>query len=132
MRFRIALSERLSLIATKDKYIFDNTDNALDDLLDSGWADVSVGLKYNLLRDTCRAKLASAGATYEIPLGSDSALQSVRDGEFHFFPTAGQRILNGNGNLLSAVGHRLPADDQVQTASIHGSAHIDLILTESL
>ena len=132
MQFRIALSERLSLIATKDGYIFDNTDNALDDLLDSGWADVSVGLKYNLLRDTCRGKLASVGATYEIPLGSDSALQSVGDGEFHFFLTAGQRILNGNGHLLSAVGYRLPADDKVQTAAIHWSNHIDLMLTDSL
>ncbi len=130
MQFRIALTDRLSLIAAKDGYIFDNTEGALDGLLDSGWADVSVGLKYNLIRDTCSGTIASAGFSYEIPMGSNQALQSVADGEFHLFATAGQRILGGNGHLLTAFGYRFPVDDDLQTSAVHWSNHIDVMLTK--
>ena len=44
MQFRVALTERLSLIGVKDGYIWDNTDGALDTLLDDGWASVTAGL----------------------------------------------------------------------------------------
>ena len=132
MQFRIALSERLSLIAVKDGYIIDNTNGALNTLLDSGWADVTAGLKYNLCRDTCRGRLASVGFTYEIPLGSDQALQSVGDGEFHIFATGGQRLFDGNAHLLSAVGYRFPVDGDLQTSSIHWSNHFDVRLTDRL
>jgi hypothetical protein len=130
MQFRVALTERLSLIAVKDGVILDNTDGAVDTLLDDGMADVSAGLKYNLIRDVQRGTLASAGFTYEIPMGSDKALQSVGDGEFHFFGTAGQRLLDGNAHALSSVGYRLPVDTDVQATSIHWSNHVDVRLTD--
>ena len=131
-QFRIALTDRLSLIAVKDGYIFDNTDGALDTLLDDGWADVSAGLKYNFLRDPCSGTLASAGFTYEIPLGSDDALQSVGDGEFHIFVTGGQRLLDGNAHVLSSVGYRFPVDDDVQNSAVHWSNHLDVRLSDRL
>jgi hypothetical protein len=132
MQFRVALTERLSLIAVKDGYIVDNTEGALDTLLDDGWADVSAGLKYNLIRDTQTGTLASAGAVYEIPMGSRSALQDIGDGEFHFFLTGGQRLFGGNAHVLSAVGYRTPVDGSVQNASIHWSNHFDVKLTDRL
>tara|TARA_R110002049_G_scaffold27321_2_gene94316 strand:- start:560096 stop:561034 length:939 start_codon:yes stop_codon:yes gene_type:complete len=130
MQFRVALTDRLSLIAVKDGYIFDNTNGALDTLLDDGWADVSAGLKYNFLRDTCRGTLGSVGFTYEIPMGNEDALQSIGDGEFHFFATGGQRLFDGNAHVLSSVGYRLPVDDDVQTTAIHWSNHFDVRLNE--
>ena len=130
MQFRIALSDRLSLIATKDGYIHDNTGGALDGLLDDGWADVSAGLKYNFIRDVNRGTLASAGFTYEIPLGNDDSLQSVGDGEFHFFLTGGQRLCGGNAHVLSSFGYRLPVDGAVQSTSVHWDNHLDVRLTD--
>ncbi|WP_146517078.1 hypothetical protein [Rubripirellula amarantea] len=129
LQFRVALTERLSLIAVKDGVIIDNTGGALDTLLDDGFADVSAGLKYNVLRDVQSGTLASVGFTYEIPMGSDKSLQSVGDGEFHFFATAGQRLLDGNAHVLSSVGYRLPVDDEVQSTSIHWSNHFDVKVT---
>jgi hypothetical protein len=130
MQFRIALTDRLSLIAVKDGYIFDHTDGALDTLLNDGWADVTAGLKYNLIRDTTCGRLASVGMTYEIPMGSEDALQSLGDGEFHAFATGGQRLLDGNAHLLSNVGYRFPVNDFVQTSAIHWSNHLDVKLTD--
>ncbi len=65
-QFRIALTERLSLIATKDGYIVSDIGGPLGDLLDDGWADVSAGLKYNLLRNPDTGTLWSIGGVYEI------------------------------------------------------------------
>ena len=124
-QFRLALTERLSLIAVKDGYIVDNTN-----LLDDGWAAVTAGLKYNVLRDTCRGRIASVGFTYELPVGSTRTLQNIGDGEFHVFGTAGRRLWDGNGHILSAFGYRFPIDDDLQTSSIHWSNHFDVRLTE--
>lgn len=128
-QFRIALTDRLSLIAVKDGFIIDDTGGALDTLLADGWADVTAGLKYNWLRDPQSGTLGSVGFTYEIPIGSTRALQDIGDGEFHFFATGGQRLLDGDAHLLSSIGYRLPLDGAVQSSAIHWSNHVDYRLT---
>lgn len=131
LQLRFALSERLSVIAVKDGFIVADMDGGpLDDLLNDGWADVSAGLKYNLHRDPCSGSLLSAGFTYEIPIGSQRALQDIGDGEFHFFLSGGKRLWDGMGHYLGAVGYRLPVDGEVQTSSIHWSNHLDVKLTD--
>ncbi|MCM2372020.1 hypothetical protein [Aporhodopirellula aestuarii] len=126
LQFRIALTERLSLIAVKDGYVIDSSEGALDGLLDSGWADVTAGLKYNLVRNVKTGTLLSAGFTYEIPMGSEQTLQSVGDGEFHFFATGGQRLFDGNAHVLSSFGWQLPVDQSVQSTTVHWNNHIDV------
>ena len=132
MQIRLALTERLSLIAVKDGYIVDNLkDGGLDELLDDGWAAVTAGLKYNVLRDTRRGRLASIGLTYEMPVGSRRALQDVGDGEFNLFLTGGCRMCDGNAHWLSAIGARIPVDNDIQTTSVHWSTHFDVRLTKT-
>lgn len=130
LHIRAALTDRLSLIAVKDGYIIDNTNGTLDTLLDDGWAAVSLGLKYNLLRDVCRGTLLSTGFTYELPVGSRRALQDIGDGEFHFFGSGGQRFLDGNAHWLTSLGFRLPVDNDLQTTSVHWSNHFDVRVTD--
>jgi hypothetical protein len=130
LQFRIRLTDRLSLIAVKDGFIVDQTQGALDTLLGDGWADVTAGLKYSLLADPVQGTLAAMGMTYEIPVGSTRALQDIGDGEFHFFFTGGQRLLNGMMHALSSVGYRQPVDDEVQTSAIHWSNHVDFRITQ--
>jgi hypothetical protein len=130
-QIRLALTERLSLIATKDGYIVEDIDEGpLDDLLDDGWAAVSVGLKYNLLRDVRRGRLGSIGMTYELPVGSRRALQAIGDGEFHIFGSGGLRLHGGKAHYLTGFGVRIPVDDEVQTTSLHWSNHFDYRLTQ--
>ena len=131
-QFRLALTDKLSLIAVKDGFIVDNTGGTLDTLLDDGWADVTAGLKYNLVRDPQSGSLLSLGATYELPIGSTRSLQDIGDGEFHFFATSGQRLAGGNAHWLSALGLRVPLDNEVQNTAFHWSNHFDLRLTNTL
>ncbi|MGI9473803.1 MAG: hypothetical protein ACR2NZ_19835, partial [Rubripirellula sp.] len=132
LQIRLALTERLSLIAVKDGYIIDGVkDGTLDDLLDDGWAAVTAGLKYNVLRDTRRGRLASVGFTYEMPVGSRRTLQDVGDGEFHIFGSGGLRMCDGDAHWMTAFGARIPVDNDIQTTSIHWSSHFDVRMTRS-
>ncbi|MCA9187124.1 MAG: hypothetical protein KDA99_15965 [Planctomycetales bacterium] len=70
VQLRAALTDRLSIIATKDGYAW-----STNPLIDDGWADVAAGLKYTLLRDPCRQRLLSVGLTYEMPVGTPGTQQ---------------------------------------------------------
>jgi hypothetical protein len=131
-QFRIALTERLSLIAVKDGYIWAQNEAPLDGLFNDGWADVTAGLKYNLVRDVETGTLMSIGGTYEIPLGDNRAFQSVGDGEFHLFTSYAKRLMSGDAHYMTTFGWRLPTDGDVQTESLHWSNHLDLRLTKSV
>jgi len=116
---RVALTERLSLIATKDGLIYTQSS-----VLDSGFADVAAGLKYNLYRDPAEGRLLSAGFTYEIPMGSEKSLQGNGDGELNFFLTGGTRI-GDRSHWLSAGGLRQPLDEDAENAVWYWSNHYD-------
>lgn len=118
MQARAALTDRLSIIATKDGFI-----TSSNPLIEDGWADVNVGLKYNLLTDPDAGRILSGGLTYEIPLGSTRTLQGNGDGVFHPFLTGGLRI--GNGHLMSATGLLLPADPAAESRVGYWSNHLD-------
>jgi hypothetical protein len=119
VQLRAALTERLSLIATKDGYAISS--NAL---IDDGWADVAAGLKYNLYADSVSQRLLSTGLTYEMPVGTPRTLQGNGDGEFHLFLTGGAEIFD-YGHWLSASGFRLPSDPNAESSMWYWSNHLD-------
>lgn len=119
MQFRLALTERLSLIATKDGFI-----DTQSPILDSGYADLAAGLKYNLYRDTNNGRLLSTGFTYEIPMGSNRSLQGNGSGEWNFFVTGGTR-LGQKAHWISATGIRVPNDDNAENQVAYWSNHWD-------
>lgn len=119
MQFRLALTERLSLIATKDGFI-----DTQSPILDSGFADIALGLKYNLYRDATNGRLLSAGFTYDIPEGSNKSLQGNGNGEWNFFTTGGTRI-GEKGHWVSAAGLRAPNDENLENQIAYWSNHWD-------
>lgn len=119
MQLRAALTEDLSIIATKDGFFVSDSP-----LLNDGFADVNVGLKYNLLKDYESQAMLSTGFTYEIPLGSHAALQGQGSGEFNFFLSGGKQI-GDYWHILSAYGARIPVDTSLQSQSTYWSNHLD-------
>ena len=118
-QIRVALNDRLSIVATKAGYAVSS--NAL---VRDGWVDVNLGLKYNLIRDYDTQSLLTAGFSYEIPAGSPRTLQGNGNGEFHLYLTGGTEICCDT-HFLSAFGLRLPADDTDEETSLYWSNHID-------
>ena len=119
VQLRAALTDRLSFIATKDGFIFSQSP-----LLDDGWADVAAGLKYNLIHDCCTQTILSAGATFELPVGSQRALQGNGDGEFNVF-LSGAKQLGCCYHIMSTAGFRLPVDAHDENQVFYWSGHID-------
>lgn len=119
MQVRAAITDRLSVIATKDGFV-----STQSPVLDSGYADIAAGLKYNLYRDVCAGRLLSAGMTYEIPMGSTKTLQGNGNGEFHFFVT-GARRMGDKSHWISASGLREPNDTRLENRVWYWSNHLD-------
>ncbi len=119
MQIRARLTDKLSLIAAKDGYIVSQ-----NPLIEDGWADIDLGLKYALYRDAAAQRLLSAGVVYNMPVGTPRTLQAGGDGEFHMFLTGGAEILDC-GHWLSAFGYNLPVDDDANTAFLYWSNHFD-------
>lgn len=119
LQLRAALTDNLSLIATKDGFVV--SDNPL---VDDGWADVALGLKYNLIQDPYSQMLLSAGAVYELPIGSTRTLQGNGDGEFNIFASAGVEVID-NVHYVTSSGFRLPVDTNAESQLWYWSNHLD-------
>jgi hypothetical protein len=122
LQIRAALTDRLSLIATKDGYIVSS-----NPLIEDGWADISLGLKYMLYSDCCCQQLLSVGAVYEAPFGSTRSQQGNGDGVFDLFLSGGAQLCC-NGHWLGAAGINLPADDNAESTWSYVSNHFDYFL----
>ena len=119
VQIRARLSERWSLVAARDGYIV-----STNPLIDDGWADVDLGLKYSLYRDVKNQRLLSAGVIYELPVGSTRTLQAGGDGDFHLFLTGGTEVCDC-GHWLSQFGGIIPVDDDENSHFVYWSNHFD-------
>jgi hypothetical protein len=72
---RVALTDKLQLVAYKDGYV--DFDSGL--VQDSGWNDVAAGLKYAFLQDWENQMHAAVGIGYEAPIGSPGVFQNDDD-----------------------------------------------------
>ncbi|MBX3420695.1 MAG: hypothetical protein KF752_03980 [Pirellulaceae bacterium] len=125
---RLALSQRLSFIATKDGLIYSQ-----HPLIDSGFADIAAGFKYNLYRDPAAGRILSLGTTLEIPTGSEKSLQGNGEGEWNFFATAGTRLMGSTrAHWLSAGGLRQPNDTTEENRLMYWSNHFNYRLHTSM
>ena len=116
---RARITDRLSIIATKDGYVVSQNPVIAD-----GWADVAAGLKYTLYSDAATQRLLSGGLTYEIPAGTPRTRQGNGDGEFHLFLTGGAEIFE-YGHVISGSGFRLPSDSHADSQMWYWSNHLD-------
>jgi hypothetical protein len=120
-QLRAALTERLSVIATKDGYIFAGDDSPPLE----GWANVALGLKYNFYANAARQELLSAGVRVEMPTGSYSNMQgNSGSSQFDMFLTGGKQ-LGERSHIESAAGFRLPADPNDLNQQFYWSLHLD-------
>jgi hypothetical protein len=120
---RLALGDRLAVLATKDGYVWMNPDRVLPD--SNGWANVAFGAKYAFWRDPESATIASLGLRYEAPTGNDEVFQADADGVLNPFVSAGWGV--GDLHLMAYTGARLPisgADSSFFDLSAHADYQI--------
>jgi hypothetical protein len=126
LQLQAALTDRLSVVADKDGFIVSQ-----NPLVDDGWADVAVGLKYAVLADYEAQRLLSIGASYELPIGSTRSLQGNGSGEFHLYASAAAQ-LGCDWHWISGTGFRLPADTVDESQVWYWSNHLDRQINDYL
>ena len=126
---RIALTQRLGFIASKDGYADIDFKGVLPD--ESGFANISVGLKYAVYWDPAADAILTIGAEYEPPSGNletgGISLQGHGDGLVDLFVTGAKAW--GPVGFQASVGVNLGLDGDDDSSMLHYSAHLDLEVT---
>lgn len=132
LQARVALTERLGIIATKDGYAWIETDKALED--ESGFANIALGLKYALLYNPEDEFILTVGTKYEIPSGkldlSGIRFQGTGKGLLDLFVSAEKRFDSKLG-VEASFGWTIPFDTNRQSGLVHYHAHLDYELFEN-
>lgn len=118
LQARVALTERLALIATKDGY--SDLDSGLID--DEGWNDLAAGLKYVLHFDREKAYVVTTGLRYMAENGTRGILQGGVD-EFSPFVSLAKGY--DHLHLLSNLTLRVPTDRGDGNIVGHWDVHVD-------
>ena len=105
LQLRYALTDKLSIIATKDGYVDLNTKANVPK--DTGFADLEAGLKYSILEDKEAGYIASAQLRYLIPVGDHEVFQGEGNGMLH--PSfSGAYSVTDALTVTSGTGLRVP------------------------
>ena len=129
---RIALTERLGFIASKDGYGDLDFDAVLPD--DDGFVNISFGFKYAVHSDPANQSILTVGIEYEPPTGNIETagidLQGSGDGMLDLFIT-GAKAWEKLG-LQGSAGTNLAIDGDHESSFIHYSLHADYEIASGL
>ena len=124
LQFEYALSDRLSVVATKDGYVDMNFDNpAFTD--STGFANLGGGLKYAFLLDPASQTALSGSLTVEFPTGNSDVLQGEGKGLVNLIGS-GLKLVD-DWQFAGGAGLQLPFSDEQTTmgwASAHASYEV--------
>jgi len=122
---RLALTERLGFIATKDGFIDADFDRVLPD--STGWANIAFGFIYAVVSRPDTGEILTVGFRYEPPSGSLNVagikMQGDGDGFVDLFATGAKTI--GKMGLQASLGANLALDANHDSSLFHYSLHAD-------
>jgi hypothetical protein len=122
LQLRVALTDRLALIATRDGYARFKPDIGLMSH-DSGFADLGIGLKYALVDRPDSGFILTPHLRYEPDSGSHALFQGMGDGALvpglSFAWDTGHRA-----HVIGAVGAQIPLDPDANSTLLHYNLHV--------
>jgi hypothetical protein len=121
MQLRLALTDRLSLIADKDGIASISPNGGPNQ---SGFLNLAAGLKYNIIRDVENQFLLSGGLMFEPTTGEGKVFQNIGDGLFTAFLSAGKEI-NTYNHVIANFGYQFPVDRSQNSSFFYTSLHVD-------
>ena len=122
---RVAITDRLAFIATKDGYVwmdpkFDLLDN------EQGFVNIAAGFKYALIDMREDNFIVSPALRFEIPVGGRDVYSGHGDGVF--IPSVSAAWGIGDFHAMGSVGGQIPVDYGDQTSQIFYNLHLDYAL----
>ena len=132
LQLRLAITERLAFIATKDGYADFDFDAVLPD--EDGFATIAFGFKYALITEPETESILTAGLRYEIPIEDLETggieLQGNGDGFLNPFITGATTF--GKVGLQTSFGANFALDTDEDTSILHYSVHLNYEVTPQL
>ncbi len=120
---RVALTDRIALIATKDGRVWLRPDNPLLD--DSeGWLNIGAGLKASLYENEDQNFILSGILRFEFDWGSSDVFQGHGDGVV--MPSVAWAWGTGPVHLMGDLGGQIPFDGDDQSTSIFYHLYADV------
>ncbi len=119
---RVAVTDRLTIIADKDGYLLFHPAAAA--FRADGWLNINAGLKYTLVRDVENQFLVDVGFMYEPPTGEAKVFERPSDGVFTGFIGGGKEFASC-WHVLGTFGYQFPANDQLNSSFFYTSLHLD-------
>ena len=116
---RVALTERLGFIATKDGYSQFDSGLIADQ---EGWNDLAGGFKYVVIADAANDFALTPGVRYLVATGNKDVLQGRGD-EWSPFVSAAKGF--GSWHALANATLRLPTDGDKGNTVGHWDLHVD-------
>ncbi len=122
-QIRLALTDRLAFIATKDGY---SDLNAGILPRASGWNDFRIGLKYALIVDEPNNFVLTAGLRWEWHKGNTDILQGGNAGENELAPFISVADVWGPVNFIGSLSARLPFNQDDGNNIVSWDLHFDM------
>lgn len=128
LQIRLAITDRLGFIATKDGLSFLEPGPNSVVARDTGWYDLTLGFKYALIDSRENDFILSPAVRYEIPIGNIRQFQNYGAGVF--IPSASfrwglRRIGLEGANLIGSLGAQIAADPARNVDSVFYNVHLD-------
>jgi hypothetical protein len=119
---RVAVTDRLAIIATKDGYVWKRPGNPL--LKDTeGWLNLAGGVKYAMLQNEEERYIVSGILRFEFPSGSSDTFQGWGDGAV--IPSISGAYGIGDLQLIGDFGFQIPFHGGQQSTSLFYHLYVD-------
>jgi hypothetical protein len=125
LQARVALTDRLAFIATKDGYVWHRPDDLPNE---DGFFDISMGLKYALFQNEEENWIVSPSFRIDIPAGQKRVYSGNGDGVG--IPAVSAAWGWGDFHVLGDFGARFPFDMNAESTSLFWNLHFDYALFE--
>jgi len=126
LQARIAITDRLSFIATKDGYVTIYPDNPIV-YKSSGAVDLGAGFKYQAIKIPEWQFVLSPILRFEAPIGTPRAYQGVGDGAVLPSVSFGKGF--DDFHILGDVGVYIPFNDAHNSSYVWYDVHVDYAVT---
>ena len=127
LQLRVAVTDRLAFIATKDGFVMHRPDNPLLNDAD-GFLALSGGFKYALIDMPEAGFIVTPSLRYELASGSSDVFSGT--GKGIAIPAVSAAWGSGPFHAVADVGASLPIDGDAQSSFIFYHAHLDLAWRE--
>lgn len=128
LQARVAITDRLALIATKDGYAFLDPANDAVFKDNDGFLDITAGLKYALIDMPEANFIMSPSLRIDIPVGNRDVFSGNGDGVL--IPAASAAWGIERFHVIGDLGGRIPFNGDKESTSLFYHLHFDYALLE--